>query len=167
MTTHAPVQASPLPQVATPEFDLDTRLALIGAAMNVRLDQAAVAFEVNTAHIPAGVRPEITAPLPLPAPYRTPLAVALHEARILIGADGWTRGACRDEQGARCPVGAIRATAASRHHADDACTLLLETIQRDFRDADTVPSWNDAQAGPRFPLLYLGKAADLAHARNL
>lgn len=45
--------------------------------------------------------------------------------------------------------------------------ILLDAIQCDFRDADTIPSWNDAQTGPRFPLLYLDRAADLAATRGL
>lgn len=172
MITHIPVQASPPPARTAPTtLDLDARMALALAVMDERCTIAALAVDINTAHIPAD-QPEFTAPLRLtptlaPSPYTTPIAGTLHRARQRLEADGWTTGAVRDQQGARCPIGAIRAVAASRREADDACVLLLEAIQRDFADADTIPSWNDQQNGPRFPLLYLGRAADLAHARGL
>jgi hypothetical protein len=153
------------------ELDLEARLAMVGAIMSERLDEAAVAFEVNTAHIPAETPVEITAPPRLtptsaPCPYSTPIAGVLHRARLRLEAGGWTTGALRDEKGARCPIGGIRIEASSRHEADDACVILLEAIRRDFQDADTIPSWNDAQRGPRLPLLYLDRAAQLAHSRN-
>ncbi|WP_409469079.1 DUF6197 family protein [Streptomyces sp. HC307] len=171
MTTHAPTAASP-PQ-APPELDLDARLVLLGALMTVRLDQAAVAFEVRTAHIPgAAPIPEISAPLPItptaaPCPYSTPIAELLHRARVRIETDGWCRDAAFDEQGAVCPIRAIRLEAASRRDADDACVLLLEAIQRDFRNAETIPSWNAQQTSPAPILLAFDRAAELAHARNL
>lgn len=158
--------------VAPVHLDLDARLAMVGAIMSQRLDEAAVAFEVNTAHIPATPPLEITAPLPLtptaaPCPYLTPIAGALHRARLRLEAGGWCTGQLRNEQGAACLIGAIRAETARRADADDACVLLLEAIRRDFFDADTVPSWNDSQASPRLVLLYLDRAAELAHARDL
>jgi hypothetical protein len=151
------------------ELDLDARLAEVGAIMTGRLDQAAVAFEVNTAHIPAEPPVEITIPhLPqtaIPAPYSTPIAALLHRARIRIETDGWYQGGLR-EGDRRCLIGAIRIEAASRHQADDASTLLLDVIHREF-GGDTVPSWNDAQTSPRLVILALGRAAELAHARGL
>ncbi|MFF9118294.1 hypothetical protein ACF09Y_22290 [Streptomyces massasporeus] len=168
MTT---VAAARPPQAAT-ELDLDVRLALIDAAMSVRLDEAAIAFEVRTAYIPgAEPLPEITVPpvLPLtPAPclYSTPLAALLHRARVRIETDGWCRDALVDEQGARCPIGAIRVEATSRDQADNACILLLDVIQQDFADA-TIPSWNAAQTSPTPVLHYLDRAAQHAHTRSL
>ncbi|MGW1744556.1 DUF6197 family protein [Streptomyces sp. NPDC002092] len=171
MTTTTLAPASP-----PPALDLDTRLALRLVDMTARLDQAAVAFEVNTAHIAAEVLPEITAPLPLtptltPAfsPYSAPLADLLHRARVYIETNGWLQGGLREDVGMRrCPLGAIRIEAAgNRHLADDACVLLLEAIQRDFPDAATVPSWNDQQTGPAPVLLYLDRAAQLAADRDL
>lgn len=153
-------------------LDLDARLALRGALMDERLAEAAVAFEVNTAHIPAADPiPKITTPLPLiptaaPRPYDTPLANLLHRARLRIQTDGWCRDAIRDEQGARCPIGAIRIEATSRDQADNACILLLDVIQSDFTDA-TIPSWNAAQTSATPVLHYLDRAAELAHNRNL
>ncbi|MFI6854503.1 hypothetical protein [Streptomyces sp. NPDC050416] len=154
-------------------LDLDARLALTLAVMDERCTLAVLAVEVNTAHLPVvEPLPEITAPLtvplaPAPSPYSTPLAALLHRASLRLEAAGWCTGALRDEQGAACLIGHTRAEAASRDQADDACALLLETIRRDFTDAETIPSWNDAQRNPRLPLIYLGRAADLAHARNL
>ena len=157
---------------ATPvELDLDARLAEVGAIMDGRLALANIAFEVDTAHIPAAEPiPEVTAPLPLtptlaPCPYSTPIAVALHRARLRLDQDGWCTGGLRDEQGAACLIGVIRTEAGSRGEADDACALLLEVIRRDFTHVDTVPSWNDAQRDPRLPAVYLDRAAVLAHAR--
>jgi hypothetical protein len=173
MTTHAPIAASPPPAVAAPtELDLEARLALADATMTVRLAHAALVFEVTTAHIPTEAPVEVTAPLPLtptlaPAPYSTPIAATLHRAALRLEAGGWCTGALRDEQGAVCPIGAIRIEAASRAEADDACVVLLEAIQRDFPDVETVPSWNDAQRDPRIPARYLDRAAALAHARKL
>jgi hypothetical protein len=160
---------APTKTAAPVELDLDARLAEVGAIMTARLDQAAVAFEVNTAHIPAEPPIEITIPqLPqtaIPAPYSTPIAALLHRARMRIETDGWYQGGLRKD-GRRCLIGAIRIEAASRHQADDASALLLDVIQREF-GGDTVPSWNDAQTSPRPVLLALGRAAELAHARGL
>lgn len=172
MTTTILPAASP-----PPVLDLDTRLALRLVDMDARLDQAAIAFEVNTAHI-AGAEPipdtaeiiPLTPTLtPAASPYRTPMADLLHRARIYIETHGWLRGGLREDVGMRrCPLGAIRIEAiGNRHLADDACTLLLEAIQRDFPDAATVPSWNDAQTSPAPVLLYLDRAAQLAHTRSL
>ncbi|MFG3127387.1 hypothetical protein ACGFZU_06755 [Streptomyces tendae] len=142
---------------APPVLDLDTRLALVDAVMSVRLDQAAVAFEVNTAHLPgADPIPHIAeTPLPTPAaapsPYRTPLADLLHRARLRIETDGWCRDAVFDETGAVCPLQAIRLEArGDRDLAHDACVALLDAIQDHFADAETIPSWNAQQtsAGP-------------------
>lgn len=154
---------------AAPVLDLDARLALASLAMDARLDRAAVAFEVNTAHLPAEPAPEITIPhLPQPAapcPYRTPIAALLHRARARIEHSGWTRGALHSD-GRHCPIGAIRAEAGSRDQADDASALLLDVIRRDF-GGDTVPTWNDAQASMRPVLLAFDRATEHAHARGL
>jgi hypothetical protein len=171
MTTLAPVQASPPATVTPVELDLDARMALTLAEMDGRCTTAVLAVDINSAHIATDTH-EITAPLPLtptlaPNPYRTPIAGLLHRARNRIVADGWCRDALYDDQGAICPIRAIRLEAASRHEADDACVLLLESIQRDFRDAATIPSWNAAQTSPAPVLLAFDRAAELAHGRSL
>ncbi|MFE8961757.1 DUF6197 family protein [Streptomyces iakyrus] len=158
--------------VAPVELDLDARLAVVGALMDERLALANVVFEVDTAHIPAAdpipavVAPPLITPRPVACPYSTPLAATLHRAGVRLETGGWCTGQLRDEQGAACLIGAIRAEAPTRSQADDACAILLETIRRDFAEADTIPSWNDAQRGPRLALLYLDRAAALAHSRD-
>lgn len=172
MTTITYAAASPPTATKPVELDLDARLALVDAVMAERLAEAAVAFEVNTAQIPAAEPlPEVTAPplitpAPAPCPYRTPIAVVLHRARVRLERDGWCKGQLRDDARG-CLIGHIRTEAASRGQANDACALLLERIRQDFPQADTIPSWNDAQRNPRLPLLYLDRAAELAHARGL
>jgi hypothetical protein len=151
-------------------LDIDDRLALASLAMDDRLATAVLAVDINSAHIPVKA-PEITAPLPLtptlaPSPYRTPIAGLLHRARNRIAADGWCRDALHDDQGAVCPIRAIRLEAASRHQADDACVTLLESIQRTFR-TETIPSWNAAQTSPAPVLLAFDRAAELAYNRSL
>ncbi|WP_405747776.1 hypothetical protein [Streptomyces canus] len=171
-TIHAP--ASP-----PPVLDLDARLALLNVEMDARLNEAALAFAINTAHI-AGANPipDITEAAPVvlltptlaPAanPYDTPLAALLHRARVHIETHGWLQGGLREDHGTRrCPMGALRIEAVDRRDADDACILLLEAIQADFPTADTLPSWNDAQTSPAPVLLYLDRAAQLAHTRQL
>jgi hypothetical protein len=155
---------------AAPVLDLEARLALADAAMTLRLDQAAVAFEVNTAHIPAEPV-DLTTVLPLqptiaPALHATPIAACLQRAHTRLAQAGWCTGGLRDEQGAVCLIGAIRAAASSRGQADDACVLLLEAIQREFT-AETVPSWNDRQRGPAIPLRMLDQAAQIADQRGI
>ncbi len=155
------------------ELDLDARLAMVGALMEERLALANIAFEVDTAHlpavdpIPAVTAPPLVHPAPAPCPYSTPIAATLHRARVRLETGGWCTGQLRDEQGAACLIGSIRAEAATRGQADDASVVLLDAIRRDFADADTIPSWNDAQPSPRLALLYLDRAAALADSRGL
>lgn len=154
------------------ELDLDARLAMVGAVMDERCTLAVLAVDVNSAHITGVELPEITAPLPLtptsaPCPYNTPIAATLHRARIRLDTAGWCTGGLRDEQGAACLIGVIRVEAGSHSAADDACVILLEAIRRDFPNAETVPSWNDARNNPRLPARYLERAAELAHSRNM
>ncbi|MGW2048583.1 DUF6197 family protein [Streptomyces sp. NPDC001858] len=155
-----------------PAVDLETRLALAEAAMNVSLANASAAIEINTAHIPIDPIPHVDAallitPAASPCPYRTTVATALWRARNQLAARGWCTGALRDEQGAICLMGAIRATAPSGSLADTAMAVLLEAIRRDFPHVDSVPAWNDTRATPHLADRYLDRAAELAHARNL
>lgn len=160
------------PASAPPVLDLAARLAAVDAAMTVRLDEAHVEFGVNTAHIPEAPPVEITAPLPLtptaaPDPYTTPIAGTLHRARNRIMQDGWCRDAIFDDDGAICPIRAIRLEAGTRDQADDACVLLLDVIQAAFPGAETIPSWNQEQTSAAPVLLHLGRAAELAHTRSI
>ncbi|GHC39594.1 hypothetical protein GCM10010348_78670 [Streptomyces anthocyanicus] len=157
---------------APPVLDLDARLALVEAAMSVRLAEAAVAFEVNTAHLPAAdpiphIAEALPAPTVAPSPYRTPLVDLLHRARLRIETDGWCRDAVFDESGAVCPIRAIRLEArGDRDLAHDACVALLDAIQDNFADAETIPSWNRQQTNVRPVLAAFDRATHRAHARN-
>lgn len=144
----------------TPALDFDARLALAALAVDARIDTTPLDL-ADVITLPVEV------PRPAPAPYRTPLATLLHRASVRLATDGWCPDRYRDEQGGRCLVAAIRVEATSRGEADDACALLLEAIQREFVDAETVPSWNGRQHGPRIPLRVLGWAADMADARGI
>ncbi|MFF4536563.1 hypothetical protein [Streptomyces aureus] len=170
MTTPTLTHASP--RTEAPVLDFEALLALRLAEMDERCSLAVLAVDVNSAHIATPEPLIVTAPLPLtpaaaPCPYPTPIAATLHRARLRLDTAGWCAGQLRDEQGARCLIGSIRAEAPSRGAADDACVLLLEAIRRDFPTAETVPLWNDAQRNPRLPGRYLDRAAELAHARGL
>jgi hypothetical protein len=157
---------------ATPvELGLDARMAVTLAEMDGRCTTAVLAVDINSAHI-ATVTPEITAPLPLtptaaPCPYSTPVAATLHRARLRLEIGGWCTGQLRDEQGAACLIGAIRAEAGSRGQADDACVVLLEAIRRRFPDAESVPSWNDSRRDGGPVMRLLSEAAALADARGI
>ncbi|MYV43002.1 hypothetical protein GT030_30090 [Streptomyces sp. SID1328] len=155
---------------------LEERLTLVHAAMTKRLDEAAVAYEVNTAHIPTepvDLSDIVTVPPPPTLqppyePYPTPVAALLQRAhhRLFIG--GWCSGALVDQDGARCILGAIRAEA----HGDksleaSAASVLLDAIRRNFGDVDSVPSFNDAYGSAGVPLRMVDQAASLADARGL
>jgi hypothetical protein len=142
-----------------PAVDLDTRLAITDAGMTLRLEQAMLRFDVDTAHQPEPVA--YAAPiLPAPAPQSSPLAAVYLAAIRIIRERGWTRGGLRDEQGAVCAVGAIRVAAGpDRGQADDACAHLLEVIQTQFT-ADTLPAWNDQQTSPEPVIRMLHTAAN-------
>ncbi|MFH9574217.1 hypothetical protein ACH4MG_27215 [Streptomyces sp. NPDC017454] len=162
-------------RLAPPVLDFDTRLELVGVAMTVRVDQAALAFDVNTAYLPgADPIPHIAESIPLPltpaagpSPYSTPIADLLHRARVRIETFGWCRDALFDESGAICPIRAIRLEAhGDRRIADDACVYLLDRIQADFAWAETIPSWNAGQTSAAPVLLAFARAAHHAHTHN-
>ncbi|MFB7244624.1 hypothetical protein ACFCYX_19450 [Streptomyces populi] len=169
MTTLTLAPASP---PTAPPLGFEARLALTLAEMDGRCRTAVLAVDINSAHIPVSA-PEFTAPMPLtptlaPGPDATPIADLLQRARRRIITDGWCRDALFDDQGAVCPIRAIRLEAhGDRRLADDACVLLLDAIQRDFPAAETIPSWNAGQTSVRPVLLQFGRAAELAHDRGL
>lgn len=162
-TTRAPA-ASP-PKTATKPLTFDQRLALAALAVDARINTQPLNL-ADVIRLPEAA-PQPLTPTAAPCPYNTPIAATLHRARARLETDGWCRGQLRDEQGAVCLIGAIRAEASTRGQADDACVLLLDAIRRDFPDAETVPSFNDAWQNPRQPARYLERAAELAHARSL
>ncbi|MEV3958451.1 DUF6197 family protein [Streptomyces albogriseolus] len=164
------------PAPAPSALSLDARLAAAEAAMTVRLDEAAVAHEVRTAHIntqPVDLADVITVPLtPTPQPQQlpaTPVAALLERARARMEADGWCAGALTDESGAVCLLGAIRREAGGDRGLEaDAASLVLDVIRRRFGDhVESVPSFNDAHGTGRIPLRMLDQAVSLADARGL
>ncbi|MFB8247357.1 hypothetical protein ACFC5X_20225 [Streptomyces sp. NPDC055952] len=169
-----PATAPPAPPTA---LSLEERLTFINAAMSVRLDEAKVAYEVNTAHIetePVDLADVVTGPVdtgpaPLPELYPTPVAALLQRAHHRLLTDGWCSGVLVDEDGARCMLGAIRAEArGDRGLEANAAAMLLNAIRRHFGDdVDSVPAFNDAHGTGRVPLRMLDQAAHLADARGL
>jgi hypothetical protein len=169
----APATAAPAPAAA---LSLEERLVFINAAMSVRLDEAKLAYEVNTAHIetePVDLADVVTVPLtptlqPPPNPYPTPVAAVLQRAHHRLLTGGWCSGALVDEDGARCMLGAIRIEArGDRGLEADAAAVLLDAIRRQFGDVDSVPSFNDAHGSGRVPLRMVDQAAGLADTRGL
>lgn len=170
---------TPTTQAAAPpaELTLEERLKFIEAAMTVRLDEAAVAYEVNTAHIPIEpvdladvvTVPVDTGPAPLPDLYPTPVAALLQRAHHRLLTGGWCKDVLVDEDGARCMLGAIRAEARGNAGLESsAVAVLMDAIRRKFGDdVDSVPGFNDAFASGRTPIRMVDQAAGLADARGL
>jgi hypothetical protein len=154
----------PAPAAAAKPLTFDERLALAALAVDARINTQPLDL-TDVIRLPEAAPTRLT-PTAAPCPYTTPIAGLLHRARTRLERDGWCRDNLYDEQGAICPIRAIRLEAHTRGQADDACVLLLEAIQRDFA-AETIPSWNAAQTSPAPVLLAFGRAAELAHARTL
>ncbi|MFC7994338.1 hypothetical protein ACFUV2_34250 [Streptomyces pilosus] len=178
LRTTPAVQADQTPRtVPTDGLSLDARLAAVEAAMTVRLEEAAVAHEVRTAHIhtdTVDLGDVLTVPI-APAPttpaqaYTSPIAALLERARHRMETRGWCAGAATDEHGAVCMIGAIRAEAGGNRALEaDAASVVLDTIRRRFGDhIGSVPTFNDAHGTGRIPLRTLDQAASLADARGL
>ncbi|GAA3140090.1 DUF6197 family protein [Streptomyces echinatus] len=168
--------APPTPTAPSAELSLEERLTLVNAAMTARLDEAAVAYEVNTAHIPTepvDLDDVVTVPLtptlqPQPESYPTPVAALLQRAHHRLLTGGWCSGALVDADGARCMLGAIRAEARGDSGLEaNAAAVLLDAIRRKFGDVDSVPSFNDAHGTDGVPIRMVAQAAHLADARGL
>jgi hypothetical protein len=179
-TSLSPAIGQPAPTTqaaASPvELTLEERLALVNAAMTARLDEAAVAYEVNTAHIatePVDLADVVTGPVdtgpaPLPQLYPTPVAAVLQRAHHRLLTGGWCKDVLVDEDGARCMLGAIRIEARGDSGLEaSAASVLLDAIRRKFGDVDSVPGFNDAHGSGRVPMRMLDQAAGLADARGL
>ncbi|MCT9094202.1 hypothetical protein N4G70_35985 [Streptomyces sp. ASQP_92] len=175
-TTPAPAIAHTTLAAAPPaELSLEERMAFINAAMTVRLEEAAVAYEVNTAHIPIEpvdladvVTVPLTPTLQPPTPYPTPVAALLQRAHHRLRTGGWCSGALVDEDGARCLYGAIHIEARSDQSVESrGFEVLMDAIRRQFGDVDSVPSFNDGFASGRIPMRMLDQAVGLADARGL
>ncbi|MFE3865641.1 hypothetical protein ACFXPT_35235 [Streptomyces goshikiensis] len=175
--THTAIDQA-VPTTAPPTaLSIDERMAFINAAMTVRLEEAGVAYEVNTAHIPiepVDLGDVVTVPLtptlqPPPTPYPTPVAALLQRAHCRLLTSGWCTGAQVDEDGARCLYGVIHAEARGDQNLESrGLEVLMDAIRRRFGDhIDSVPSFNDAHGSALVPMRMLDQAADLAHARGL
>ncbi|MER7155922.1 hypothetical protein ABT366_34500, partial [Streptomyces lydicus] len=138
------------------------RLALAALAVDARINIE----PLDLADVIRG--PVEIPPAPAMQPYRTPMAALLHRAHARVLRDGWCADRLRDEQGARCLIGAIRAEAGSRRDADDACAFLLDIIRDEFDPtAETIASWNARQRDGHMPARILGHAASRADARGI
>ncbi|MEU5824887.1 hypothetical protein [Streptomyces sp. NPDC047803] len=177
-----PTTLSPTPDASTSApptaLSLDERLAATNAAMTARLNEAAVAYEVNTAHIPTepfdpgdAVTVPLTPTLQPPAPYPTPVAALLQRAHHRLLTGGWCAGTFENEDGALCLFGAVRTEARFDLRLEMAAmAVLLDAIQRAFGDRfQSAVAFNDAHMGSdgRVPMRVLAQAADLAHARSI
>ncbi|WP_217208893.1 hypothetical protein [Streptomyces sp. AC550_RSS872] len=176
--THPAIETTTTAAPAPPaELTLEERLTLINTEMTARLDEAAVAYEVNTAHIDTEpvdladvvIVPVDTEPAPLLDLYPTPVAALLQRAHHRLLTGGWCKDALVDEDGARCMLGAIRIEARGDSGLEaSAAAVLLDAIRRKFGDdVDSVPSFNDAHGTGRVPIRMVDQAAGLADARGL
>ncbi|MEU9031475.1 hypothetical protein AB0D46_28960 [Streptomyces sp. NPDC048383] len=177
-TRHAIDQVTPTTQAtALPAaLSLEERMVFVNVAMSLRLDEAKVAYEVNTAHIdtePVDLADVLTIPLTPtlqpPTPYPTPVAALLQRAHHRLLTGGWCSGALVDTEGARCLYGAIHIEARGDQSLESRCLeVLMDAIRRQFGNGvESVPSFNDGFSSARIPMRMLDQAADLANARGL
>lgn len=180
---HAPISPAatrPTPTTASPAaaapLTLEERLTLVNTMMTARLDEAAVAYEVNTSHIPTGplaladvvTHPLDTGPPAPPVLYPTPVAALLQRAHHRLLTGGWCKDALADEDGAHCMLGAIRIEArGDRSLQSRGLEVLMDAICRTFGEIDSVPSFNDGFTSGRIPMRMLDQAAGFADARGL
>ncbi|NEA66952.1 hypothetical protein [Streptomyces sp. SID12488] len=173
-STTTQTATAPAPPTA---LSLEERLAFINTVTTVRLDEAKVAYEVNTAHIetaPVDLDDVLAVPLiptlqPPPAAYPTPAAAVLQRAHHRLLTVGWCKDVLVDEDGAACMLGAIRAEARGNRGLEaTAAAVLLDAIRRQFGNhVDSVPGFNDVWHGGRVPIRMVDQAAALADARGL
>jgi len=172
----APAAPEQAPAPAPAPLGFEVRLAAVDAAMSVRLQEAGLAVDVNTAHLPNvdfDLGDIVRLPASLPGPpepeHASPVAAMLQRARRLLDERGWCTGCSRDEQGALCLVGAIqKAARGDRRLEMEGLNLLLEQIRRDLDpNVDTIPSWNDRQPSARMPLRILDHTTNTAANRDI
>ncbi|WP_331733992.1 hypothetical protein OG345_40945 (plasmid) [Streptomyces sp. NBC_01220] len=177
---HDTLSTTPTTQATTPPaaLSLEERLAFINTAMTVRLEEAAVAYEVNTAHIPTTpidlndlVTLPLTPTLQPTAPSPTSVTALLQRAHHRLLTNGWCAGTFQDEDGALCLFGAVRTESHRNLRLEmSAMAVLLDAISAQFGDRfESVPTFNDSFRGTdgHVPVRMLGQAADLAGARGI
>ncbi|MEU0781255.1 hypothetical protein ABZ341_06670 [Streptomyces sp. NPDC006173] len=178
-----PASGAPAPPDGRPEHGrrpgLEARMEAAKRHMDARLTVAALAYEVNTAHIdtmpvdwsriPTAPAPAPIPPTRPPCPYTTPVAGLLHRASLRLREAGWCAGALVDEEGALCSQGAIRReSGGDRRLEAQAMEVLLEAIRRKFGPSvESVPTFNDAWADGREPTRMMEQASVLADARGI
>jgi hypothetical protein len=169
-----PVQPAARTTLA-PELSLEARMAAVDAAMTIRLEEASLANDINTAHIataPVDLADVIRGPVDAPRTpvdlYPTPVANLLQRAHQRLTDDGWCGHAPTSAQGSNCLQSAIYKEAGGDYGlASEGLGVLLDAIRRQFTNADSVPGFNDAWGRPTVPLRLLGAAADAADARGI
>lgn len=144
------------------ELDLDARLAAVDAAMTLRLDEAAVGWEVNTAHLPGVAVEHLPVDTP-PAEDTTPVDALLRRAQQRILRDGWARTGARNNTGGRCLLEVLHAEA--RSHADESEARIL--LRRALGGSDPVPEQNRRLRNASQAAAVLGAAAALAERSGL
>jgi hypothetical protein len=159
MTTATAVKARP---AAAQVLDLDARLAAVDAAMTVRLQEAALAHDIDARH------PETAldyADIIRPASVDTdrPVAALLRRARQrVLRPGGWSRDTGTSSRGGNCLEYALIAAARTGRDEQEARILLREAIGSGDPITHINRHLTQAQAGQ-----LLGQAAALANLRNL
>ncbi|MET7743401.1 hypothetical protein [Streptomyces sp. NPDC005385] len=176
-----PPSGAPPPPDGGPEqgrsTGLEARMEAVKRHMDARLTVAAVAYEVNTAHIDTvpvdwsriTTAPATAPPIRIPCPYTTPVAGLLQRASLRLREAGWCAGALVDEDGALCSQGAIRReSGGDRRLEAQAMEVLLEAIRRKFGPSvESVPTFNDAWADGSEPTRMMEQASILADSRGI
>lgn len=149
---------------ATPQPDLETRLAARDADMAVRLETAGLRHGVTS------LRPETTVDLAdvvrlTPTDQTaTPVAALLTQARHrIMQPGGWSRDTVSNGRGGMCPIAAIQAEARSHREEGEARRLLRQALG----GSDSIPEMNRRLRGPQHAALVLGQAAQLAAREGL
>lgn len=158
--------AATLAPTAAPvgELNLEARLAAADAAMIVRLDEAALAHAVNTAHLPAGPAvPHLPVDTTPADTEPNPVAALLRRAKARILRDGWCRDVARTDGGGMCLAEAIRAEA--RSHTEEGEARLL--LRRALGGGDPVPEQNRHLASATHAAQVLDAAAAMAAQQGL
>lgn len=151
-------------RVAAPvELDFEARLAATDAAMTVRLEEAGIGWQVNTAHIPAGPVIEHLLVDAAPADDSTPVAALLRRAQARILRDGWSQSAARTGTGGMCLSQVIQAEARSHREEGEARILL----RRALGGGDSIPEMNRRLGSAGQAAHVLGQAAELAERSGL
>ena len=156
------------PTTEAPQLDLAARMAAVDAEMTVRLQEAVLAIDVNTAHLPGGpgLAEIVHLPVETPAPGADdgmPVAALLRRARTRILRDGWCRDAARTGNGGMCLAEAIRAEA--RSHRDEGEARLL--LRRALGGGDPIPEMNRRLTSATQAAAVLDTAAAIATRRGL